>query len=112
MLPPDILPANFTISEKAKMAIEDLRRDWNARSDDPATVVWIAWGIFSPYSGSSFENVIVSFYGQSQLVRNADAIQSISGLDVMFFTIPEYHHHFEGKILDFEPRAWFFLRDP
>jgi hypothetical protein len=112
MLPPDILTANFTISENAKSAIEDIRRDWNARFDDPAAAVMVGWGLFSPYSGPPFEDVIVSFYGQSQLSGIASALQTVSGLDVIFFTTPEHHHHFEGKVLDYEPERWFFLRSP
>lgn len=112
MLPPDVLPANFTISDNAKIAIEDIRRDWNARFDDPAAVVWVAWGLFRPHAGEPFEDVVVSFYAQSQVAQNADGIQTVSGVDLVFFTIPEYHHHFEGKVLDFEAGKWFFLRDP
>lgn len=111
-LPPDVLPANFTISEKAKIVIEDVRREWNERFGDPAVAVWISWGIFRPHSGPSFENVVVSFYGQSQLSNIADAIQNVSGLDVVLFTIPAYLHHFDGKVLDHDPKRGFFLRDP
>lgn len=112
MLPPGILPANFTISPKAKIVIEDIRHAWNAQFDDPAVVVSVAWGIFMPYTGPSFENVVVSFYTESQLSNISDAIQNVSGLDVMLFTIPEYHHHFQGKVLDHDPKRGFFLRDP
>jgi len=69
-------------------------------------------GPLQPFSSPPFEHVIVSFYGRSQLSDIASALQTVSGLEVMFFTTSEHHRHFEGKVLDYEPERWFFLRVP
>ena len=52
----------------------------------------------------------MSFYAESQLPNISDAIQFVSGLDLVLFIIPEYHHHFEGKVLDHDPKKGFYLR--
>ena len=108
----DILPVNFTISAVAKQAIERIRQDWDEQFPDPAAVAMIGWGIFNLNSGQKGENVVVSFYAESQLAEVAHAVQEVSGLKVVFFTTPEYYPNFEGKILDFADDRWFFLRNP
>lgn len=108
----DGLPVNFTISEAAKSAIEDLRRDWDRRSpDDPAAVPMIGWGIFkNRREEAKLENVVVSFYNRSQLPRVKPGIEQVSGIDVLFFVTRPYHENFAGKVLDFAEERWFFLR--
>lgn len=106
----DVLPANFTISVAAKHEIENLRRQWNEQSPDPAAVLMVGWGLFRFNSGQQAENVVVSLYGESQLAQVAHGIQEVSGTKLVFFTTPEYHHKFEGKVLDFAADQGFFLR--
>lgn len=112
MLPPDIPVANFTISDNAKRGIEVVRRGFNAASTDPAGVLSVGWGRFMPNSGPAFENVVVSFFGRSQLPQIADAVQTVSGLDVFFFANSKDYPNFEGKVLDFDDERGFFLRRP
>jgi hypothetical protein len=107
-----ILPINFTISDKAKLEIRNLREFWDAKSLDPAAVAVIAWGMFRDNSGKRGENVLVTFYGQSQLSEVADGIQDASGLPVVFFTTEEHYLKFEGKVIDHMAERGFFLRDP
>src|SRR5437763_8205801 len=95
----DILRANFTISDAAKHEIENLRRFWNENIPDPAGVLVVSWGFWHFNSGEKAENVLVTFYGQSQLPKVADGIQRVSGIDLVFFTLPEYLPKFEGEVI-------------
>jgi len=104
------LPINFAISDRAKEAIEELRREWNQKFPDPAAVLGIGWGQFIPNSGERFENVVVSFYGQSELPHISPAVEPASGLDVLFFVTKKDYARFEGKILDYSPELAYFLR--
>jgi hypothetical protein len=107
-----VLPVNFSISAEAKLEIENLRRFWDGKSQDPAAVVAIAWGLFTSNAGERWENVVVSFYGRSELDRIAHGVQEVSGLPVVFFTTPEHSPKFEGKVVDHTPQKGFFLRRP
>lgn len=108
----EVLPINFTISVAAKREIENLERFWNAEASDPAAVAVIAWGLFQGNSGERWENVVVTFYGRSQLAEVEHGIQVVSGLPVVFFTTATYHPSFEGKVVDHAAERGFFLRDP
>jgi len=110
MTEPAILPINFTISEAAKAEIENLRKAWNAEVPDPAAVLAICWGIFMPYGKPAFEDVVVTFYGESQLASVAGIVQEVSGLKAVFFTTTKHHPRFEGKVLDHSGERGFFLR--
>jgi|SRR5689334_9542483 hypothetical protein len=112
MLDPDLPRANFTISDAAKREIENLRRFWNENVSDPAAVAMVAWGHYNFNSGEKAEGVVISFYGESQLPTVARGIQHVSGIDVVFFTLPDYLPKFEGKVLDHTPERSFFLRMP
>ena len=112
MLPPDIPIANFTISDNAKRGIDLMRHGFEEASSDPAAVLSIAWGRFMPDAGTPFENVVVSFFGRSQVPQIADAIQLVSGLEVVFYTRPKDYPTFEGRVLDFDDDRGFFLRGP
>src|SRR5215204_79708 len=94
---PAVLPANFTISDAAKLEIENLRQFYDARSSDPAAVVMIGWGLLASNTGRRWENVIVGFYGHSELDQVAHGVQEVSELQVVFFTTAEHHPKFEGK---------------
>ena len=109
---PGILRANFTISDAAKREIENLRRFWDENVPDPAAVAMVAWGFYHFNSGEKAEGVIVSFYPKSQLSMIAHGIQQVSGMDVVFFTLPEYLPKFQDKVLDHTPERSFFLREP
>ena len=108
----DIIRANFTISDAAKREFENLRRFWNENTPDPAGVLMVAWGFYHFNSGEKAEGVIVSFYGRSEVPRVSHGIQRVSGIDLVFFTLPEYLPKFEGKVLDHTPDRSFFLRKP
>ena len=75
-------------------------------------MVMVAWGHYSFNSGEKAENVVISFYSESQLPMVAHGIQHVSGIDVVFFTLPEYLPRFEGKVIDHAPDRSFFLRKP
>lgn len=106
----DIPIINFTISANARRGFEVVRQSFNAHSSDPAGVLCIGWGRFTPHSAPPFENVVVSFYGQSQRPEIAAAIQQIENLEIVFFATPRDHANFEGKMLDFEDDRGFYLR--
>jgi len=108
----DILRANFTISDAAKREIENLRRFWNENVPEPAGVLTVSWGFYHFNSGEKAENVVISFYSESQLPMVAHGIQRVSGIDLVFFTLPEYLPKFEGKVIDHTPDRSFFLRKP
>jgi len=110
MLDPDLPRVNFTISDAAKREIENLRRFWNENVPDPAAVVMVAWGHYSFNSGEKAEGLMISFYSESQLPMVAHGIQHVSGIDLVFFTLPEYLPKFEGKLIDHTPERSFFLR--
>ena len=106
------LRANFTISDAAKREIENLRRHWNEKISDPAAVVTVSWGFYHFGSGEKAENVVISFFGQSELLRVAHGIQRVSGIDLVFNTWEEYLPKFEGKVIDHTQNRSFFLRKP
>ena len=108
----DILRANFTVSDAAKREIENLRRSWNENVSDPAAVVTVSWGFYHFDSGEKAENVVISFFGQSELPRVAHGIQRVSGIDLVFNTWREYLPKFEGKVIDHTQDRSFFLRKP
>jgi hypothetical protein len=108
----DILRANFTISDAAKREIENLRRFWNENVPDPAGVLTVSWGFYHFNSGEKAENVVLSFFGQSELPRVAFAIQRVSGIDLVFNTWHQDLPKFEGKVIDHTSERSFFLRKP
>lgn len=109
MIQSDIPTINFTISEDAKRGIEVLRQSFNAHSSDPADVLCVGWGRFMPHSAPPFENVVVSFYGQSQRGEIAGAIQRVEDIEIAFFATPKDCAKFEGKALDFDHDRGFYL---
>jgi hypothetical protein len=106
------LPVNFTISAAAKRAIDQVRQDYDAQFSDPAAVLWVGWGFYQAGSEHQFENVVIGFYGQSELAEIAHGMQEASGVKLIFFVTEEFHSNFEGKILDFADDRRFFLRSP
>jgi hypothetical protein len=111
MPPPEILPVNFTISEAAKRATEDIRAEYDSKwPDNPAAVLCVAWGITIPESGPRSENVVIGYYQQSDLAAVEHGIQETSGVKLVFFITKEYHGKFEGKVLDYVRDSGFFLR--
>ncbi|MCK9917793.1 hypothetical protein MXD81_52510 [Microbacteriaceae bacterium K1510] len=107
------MPVNFTISEAAKRAAEDIRTQYDvAWPDDPAAVMCVAWAIGSAGTALGWEGVMVGFYPRSMLDDVSKGIQHVSGVDLVYFTTREYHGKFEGKVLDFSEQQGFFLRSP
>ena len=105
------LPANFTISARAKRAIEDLRRQWNTQVADQAGVLCVAWGHWTLNSGEEGEGVVVTFYGRSELAAVRGGLERVSGMDLVFFITKEDYDKFRDKVLDHDPRRSFFLSD-
>ncbi len=112
MLRTENLPVNFTISLAAKAAIEKVRREHDAQFPDPAAVLWVGWGFYRPDAGPQFENVVIGFYGQSEMAKISGGIQEASGVRLVFFITEEFHRKFEGRVLDFAEDQGFFLRTP
>lgn len=111
MSPPEILPVNFTISEAAKRAAEDIRAEYDAKwPDNPAAVLWVAWGITVPETGPHSENVVVGYYQKTDLAAVEHGIQEASGVKLVFFITDKHHAKFEGKVLDYARDRGFFLR--
>lgn len=108
----EILRANFTISDAAKDAIERVRQEHDAQFPEPAVLLCVAWGIHTPKSGPSWENVVISFYTRVEFPDVAHGIQEVSGVKLIFFTLPEYLDRFKGKILDYSDSQGFFMRKP
>jgi hypothetical protein len=109
----ELLPINFSLSDRAKTKIETMRKEFDGHfSSDHAVAVMVGWGLFHLNSGEKSENVVIGFYPQSQLDEIAHGIQEVSGMKVVFFTIPKYHTYFEGKVIDYAPERGFFLRAP
>ncbi|HZQ11449.1 MAG TPA: hypothetical protein VFB31_01420 [Pseudolabrys sp.] len=108
---PEILPVNFTISEAAKRAAEDIRAEYDATwPDNPAAVLFVGWGITVPETGPRSENVVLGYYQQSDLAAVEHGIQETSGVKLVFFITDEYHAKFEGRALDYTRDRGFFLR--
>jgi hypothetical protein len=107
----NFLVVNFTISTSAKIAIENLRQQWDAELDNPAAAVCIGWGTFSVHSEPAYENVFVSFYEEEQLATMPEAVQNVSGLKVVFFVTEKDHWRFRDKVIDYTDGRKFFLRE-
>ena len=108
----DVLQVNFTLSPAARTEIEHLMDKSNADQPGSAAVPGICWGLYHPNSGPQFGAVAIGFYDESQLPDIKHGIQEVSGLKFVYFTTPEYHKNFEGKVLDYTEKRQFFLRDP
>ncbi len=106
----DGLPVNFTISDAAKAGIEAIKTQWNAQFPDKAVVPTIAWGYVQNESKVYDGMVIVSFYTENQYNEIKHGIERISGIDLFFYITKENHYRFEGKMLDFTERDFFFLK--
>lgn len=109
----EILPVNFTISSAAKLAMEQVRQEHDAQfADDPVGVLSVAWAIYKAGTPERYENVIIGIYTKSLLAEVAHGIQDASGVKIIFFTTPEHHGKFAGKVLDHSSDLGFFLRSP
>jgi hypothetical protein len=112
MLQTDIMPINFAISDIAKIEIQRMMDHENNIKTQSALVFYMAWGKYKLNNGSIFEDIIFGFYGKGNYSSVADMIQSVSGMDIVFFVVPRDHHNFAGKILDYIPEKGLFLREP
>lgn len=104
--------ANFTISDNAKRGIEAVRQWFDPHWPDPADVATIGWVRVLPNEGEPYETVAVTFYSRSQRSEIAEAIQIISGIEVVYLPVAKDHARFEGKVLDWTSERNFFLRAP
>lgn len=108
----DIMPATFTLSERAKHAAEALRKEYDARfPGDPAAILSVAWGYVEGNEPST-GRVLLSFYPQSMAGDIADGIQEVSGVELIYFTTEKFHPLFDGKMIDHSAAQGFFLRNP
>jgi hypothetical protein len=109
----EILPVNFTISPAAKRAMERVKQDYDTQfADDPVGVLSVAWAIYKAGTPERYENVIIGIYPKSIIADVAHGIQDASGMKIVFFTTPEYHGNFAGKVLDHSEDIGFFLKSP
>ena len=108
----ELLRVNFTLSDAAKLKIDALRSAYDQEfPDDKASVLFVGWGALvgaDPATGS----VVTGFYPQSRLSEVRHAIQEVSGVPFVYFTVDRYHPIFEGKVVDYSEERLFFLRDP
>jgi len=101
--------ANFIISERAKQRLIGLRAEHDTQSPGtPACVLSVGWGYVSRMPAES-GNVAIGFYGQAQADEVAHGVQTVSGIDLVFFTTEALSRFFYGKVLDYEPQRGFFL---
>lgn len=63
-------------------------------------------------NGIVFENVVVTFYQQSQAEEVRPYLRRVRGVDLIYLISPDYHHKLEGAIIDYRTGEGFFLRDP
>lgn len=109
----DFIPANFTFSARAIAALEVHRADIDATEQDKYLCAGVGWGYGTLKTGHRYEQVFVGAYTQSYLRQVKDLIQKVSGVDVVYFVVPEDYPKLEGLEIDFDGEAGgFFLRDP
>ncbi len=108
----DILPINFRFSNEAKRGISILRDIWIANVNDPPGVLSVAWAQYVPDSGRPFEQLMLGFYGESELPEIAWAQQYVDGIPLIYFVTERDHGKFDGKVVDYTDEGGFFLRDP
>lgn len=107
----DILPANFTISESGLIALKQLRKEAEPHYPDGTGVISIGWGlVYNNHNIKMYEHVLVTFYDNSQYKDIKDLIQTVSGIEIVFFITKEYYSKFEGKVLDYAPDKGFILK--
>lgn len=110
MTPVNSPVANFTISDAAKRGIELVRVWFNKHSSDQAAVPTVGWVIPGQTHGDEAAHIAVTFYGRSQYDEIASAIQTVSGIDIVFLPAPGDYAKTDGKVLDYADGRGFFLR--
>ncbi len=90
-----------------------MRKAWVEKfPDEEPDIVVIGWGLVEYNNGKRAGMPMVSFYTKDRREEMIRHVQVMSGLEIIFFTIPPYLELFEGKVLDFAETRGFFLRDP
>jgi hypothetical protein len=107
-----ILPINFTLSPKAREAIEHLREYSKERNSKSGEIASFAWGHYYPNGGKKFEAISFGFYREDQREEIAPFIQYIDGMEMVFFVTEKDHGKFEGKVIDFAEGRGFFFQEP
>lgn len=107
-------PIRFTISDRAKVLLAEMKADPRLQKpNDPAELLAVSWGHHYTHEGEGRgEGVFVSFFLRSQVREFNGKIQTASGVPVILNTTSDLVSKFDGKILDFDEATWFFLRDP
>lgn len=108
----DGLPINFTISEAAKAEFAVIRRLQLEATGDPPSVLMVGWGTTYFNAGGTAEGVALGYYGASERAGIAHGIETVSGVELIFFILPDDYRRFAGKVLDHRPDRGFFLADP
>lgn len=100
----------FNFSTKAIRAIENLRPQFEAVSQEKSGAVVVAWGTSIPNDGSPGRSaIVVSFYTERQMIDMAQHARLIDGLEVILFTLPNNYPKFDGKTIDYEKTKGFFF---
>lgn len=100
----------FNFSTKAIRAIENLRPQFEAVSQEKSGAVVVAWGTSIPNDGSPGRSaIVVSFYTERQMIDMAQHARLIDGLEVILFTLPNNYPKFDGKTIGYEKTKGFFF---
>ncbi|WP_454915838.1 hypothetical protein [Xanthobacter sediminis] len=104
---------NFTLTENALRGFEEYRVIFTQSfPEDLPVFPSVGWGIYNLKNGIVFENVVVTFYQQSQAEEVRPYLRRVRGVDLIYLISPDYHHKLEGAIIDYRTGEGFFLRDP
>ena len=108
------IPAiNFTLTEDALRGFEEYRILFaESFPNDPPAFPTVGWGIYNMDNGMVIENVIVTFYPQSQAEEVRPYLTRVGGVDLIYLISPDYHHKLDGAVIDYRTGEGFFLRDP
>ena len=111
MHPNGFIPANFTISESACAGIEHLRSLTAAHFQQPMVAAGISWGHIERNDIYANEQVVVGFYGLSDMTPALwQSVQTVNGINIVFFITQAEAHNFAGREIDFADDRGFFLR--
>ena len=104
------LPVNFTLSEAAKAEIDRLRSIWPQLANEEPGYLSIAWGEVYFDNGGQSGIVLVNFYPRNDDDELRPFIQTVSGVEFIFFTTMQHWWRFSDKVLDHSPEKSFHLR--
>lgn len=105
-------PARFTFSQRALDMIATIKADPKAYDpEDPPGVLGVAWGQYYDNDGNMHKDgVVIGFYNRSQTAGATQDFYRVSGIPVLMGGNEEDARRFDGKVIDYDEKAWFFLR--